>query len=105
MVSGRRHAESTNSYVDINKIGHGAMFKKHEGITVADFTSRVLIRWQDGSLSITNRAPKRRCCPGGTLPEQWIKACKNPSLKTACDFEYSADMIEQIASVWWLPGR
>ena len=27
---------------------------------------------------------------------QWLDACKNPSAKTACDFGYSADMIEQM---------
>ena len=30
-----------------------------------------------------------------SLP-QWLDACKNSSLKTACDFEYSANMIEQM---------
>ena len=28
--------------------------------------------------------------------KEWIEACKNPSLKTACDFEYSGNMIEQL---------
>jgi hypothetical protein len=34
--------------------------------------------------------------PVGHFQKQWINACKNPSLKTACDFEYSGDMIEQL---------
>jgi hypothetical protein len=32
----------------------------------------------------------------GHFQKQWIDACKNPALKTACDFEYSANMIEQM---------
>ena len=32
----------------------------------------------------------------GHFQEQWLAACKNPGLKTACDFEYSGDMIEQM---------
>jgi hypothetical protein len=32
----------------------------------------------------------------GHFQKQWIDACKDPSLKTACDFEYSANMIEQM---------
>ena len=34
--------------------------------------------------------------PLGHFQKQWIDACKDPSLKTACDFEYSANMIEQM---------
>jgi hypothetical protein len=34
--------------------------------------------------------------PLGHFQKQWIDACKNPSLKTACDFEYSGNMIEQL---------
>ena len=82
--------------MDINKIGHGAMFKGTEGILVADFTSRVLIPLARTAVLLLQTAPKRRCCPVGHFQKQWIKACKNPSLKTACDFEYSADMIEQM---------
>ena len=87
-----------SSYVDINKIGHGAMFKGSEGILVADFTSRALIPLgKDGSLSYyTPRKKENLLPPVGHFQKQWINACKNPSLKTACDFEYSANMIEQM---------
>ncbi|HPS07685.1 MAG TPA: Gfo/Idh/MocA family oxidoreductase [Kiritimatiellia bacterium] len=87
-----------SSYVDINKIGHGAMFKGSEGILVADFTSRALIPLgKDGSLSYyTPRKKEALLPPVGHFQKQWINACKNPSLKTACDFEYSANMIEQM---------
>lgn len=87
-----------SSYVDINKIGHGAMFKGSEGILVADFTSRALIPLgKDGSLSYYHPRKKEDLLPPvGHFQKQWINACKNPSLKTACDFEYSANMIEQM---------
>ncbi len=87
-----------SSYVDINKIGHGAMYKGSEGILVADFTSRVLIPLgKDGSLSYYKPRKKEELLPSvGHFQKQWINACKNPSLKTSCDFEYSANMIEQM---------
>jgi predicted dehydrogenase len=87
-----------SSYVDINKIGHGAMFKGSEGILVADFTSRALIPLgKDGSLSYYKPRKKEDLLPSvGHFQKEWIKACKNPSLKTSCDFGYSADMIEQM---------
>ena len=34
--------------------------------------------------------------PLGHFQKQWIDACKDTSLKTACDFEYSGNMIEQL---------
>jgi len=87
-----------SSYVDINKIGHGAMFKGTDGILVADFTSRALIPLgKDGSLTYYKPRAKEALLPSvGHFQKQWINACKNPSLKTACDFEYSANMIEQM---------
>jgi hypothetical protein len=32
----------------------------------------------------------------GHFQKQWLDACRDPSRKTACDFGYSADMIEQM---------
>jgi hypothetical protein len=87
-----------SSYVDINKIGHGAMFVGSEGVLLADFTSRMLIPiGSDGSLTYYKPRKKEDLLPPvGNFQKQWINACKNPSLKTVCDFEYSADMIEQM---------
>ena len=34
--------------------------------------------------------------PLGHFQKQWIDACKDPTRKTACDFEYSGNMIEQM---------
>ena len=87
-----------SSYVDINKIGHGAMFKGSEGILVADFNSRALIPLgKDGSLSYYKPRKKEELLPSvGHFQKEWIRACKDPTLKTSCDFGYSADMIEQM---------
>jgi predicted dehydrogenase len=88
-----------SDYVDIKKIGHGAMFKGSEGILVADFTSRALIPLgKDGSLSYyTPRKKEELLKPVGHFQKEWINACKgNGEPKTSCDFGYSADMIEQM---------
>jgi hypothetical protein len=42
------------------------------------------------------RAADKVLPPLGHFQKQWIEACKNPGLKTACDFEYSGNMIEQL---------
>ena len=34
--------------------------------------------------------------PLGHFQKQWLDACRDTSLKTACDFEYSGNMIEQL---------
>ncbi len=85
-------------FIDLNKIGHGAMFKGDKGFLVADFTSRLLLPYGDDS-DLTYYTPRTK---ETVLPEiehfqkQWFNACKNPSQKTACDFEYSGNMIEQM---------
>lgn len=88
-----------SSYVDINKIGHGAMFKGTEGFLVADFTSRALIPLgKDGSLSYYKPRKKEELLPSvGHFQKEWINAAKGSGEpKTSCDFGYSADMIEQM---------
>lgn len=85
-------------YIDLTKIGHGAMFKGTKGFLVSDFDSRLLLPFGDDS-DLTYYKPRTA---DSVLPElghfqkQWLDACKNPSLKTACDFEYSGNMIEQM---------
>lgn len=85
-------------FIDLNKIGHGAMFKGDKGFLVADFTSRLLLPYGDDS-DLTYYTPRTK---ETVLPEiehfqkQWFDACKNPTQKTACDFEYSGNMIEQM---------
>jgi hypothetical protein len=55
------------------------------------------VPWGDKALpNYKPRAPEQMLPPVGHFQKQWINACKNPSLKTACDFEYSGNMIEQM---------
>ena len=87
--------KSPKSYVDLNKIGHGAMFKGTNGYLVADFTSRLLLPFGDAS-DLTYYKPRKK---DGTLPDlghfqkEWVDACKG-DLKTSCDFDYSGKLIE-----------
>jgi hypothetical protein len=87
---------SPRDWVDLNKIGHGAMFKGTKGYVITDFTSRLVIPFgDDADLSYYNRRPKDQMLPNvGHFQKEWINACKNPSLKTSCDFDYSGTMIE-----------
>lgn len=97
-LQGGAMPRSPKEYVDLNKIGHGAMFKGSKGFLVCDFTSRLLIPFGD-TADLTyykKRTPETLLPPVGHFQQQWIDACKNPSLKTACDFEYSGNMIEQL---------
>jgi len=89
---------SPKGYVDLKKIDHGAMFKGTKGHIVAEFGSRILLPFGDGA-DLTYYKPRTKetlLPPLGGFFKQWTDACRNPSLKTACDFEYSANMIEQM---------
>jgi predicted dehydrogenase len=85
------------SYVDLKKIGHGALFEGTKGYLVADFSSRVVLPGGKGA-DLTYYKPRAKDAlipPVGDFQKQWIDACKG-SLKTACDFEYGCNMIEQM---------
>ena len=88
---------SPKEYVELNKIGHGAMFKGSKGFLVADFTSRLLLPFGDESdMTYSHPRPKAEVLPPlGHFQKEWFDACKG-SLKTSCDFEYSGNMIEQM---------
>ena len=95
---GGRMPRSPKPFVDLNKIDHGVMFKGSKGFLIADFGSRILLPFGDDA-DLTYYQPRTRetvLPPLGHFQKQWIEACKNPSLKTACDFGYSGDMIEQL---------
>jgi predicted dehydrogenase len=88
---------SPKPYVDLNKIDHGAMFKGTQGYVIADFGSRLVLPFGDNADN-TYYKPREKdkvLPPLGHFQKQWIEACKHGG-KTACDFEYSADMIEQM---------
>lgn len=88
---------SPSKWLDLNKIGHGAMFKGDKGFVIADFNRRMLYpSGKDTDLTYYQPRSKADLIPPlGNFQEQWTKACKSgdPS-KTACNFEYSSNMIE-----------
>ena len=89
--------KSPSGWLDLNKIGHGALFKGDKGFVIADFTNRML--YPSGKQTdMTYYQPRGKDAitpPLGNFQAQWTQACKssNPSA-TACNFEYSANMIE-----------
>ena len=88
---------SPKPYVDLNRIDHGVMIKGSKGFLVADFDSRILLPFGDKSdLTYYKPRAKDKVLPAvGHFQKQWIEACKHGG-KTACDFEYSGNMIEQM---------
>jgi predicted dehydrogenase len=90
--------QSPKPYVDLKRIDHGAMFKGSKGYVICDFASRLLLPFGDNSdlTYYKPRSPEQVLPPLGHFQKQWIDACKDTSLKTACDFEYSGNMIEQL---------
>ena len=87
--------ESPARFVDLKRIDHGALFEGSKGDIVADFTSHMLFP-HGGEADLTYYKPRTKATvlpPMGNFQKQWIKACKG-DLKTACDFEYSGNMIE-----------
>jgi predicted dehydrogenase len=90
--------ESPARYIDLSKIDHGAMFRGTKGYLVANFDRRVL--WPIGDEADMTyykpRTPDKVLPDIGDFQKQWINACKGGDRSTACDFEYSANMIEQL---------
>ena len=89
--------KSPLSYIDLNKVGHGALFKGTKGFIVADFKTRTVIPYGEGSDMSYFKAqnihiPKKTVSDFG---EEWTNACKT-DLKTSCNFDYSGIMIEQL---------
>lgn len=89
--------ESPTRMIDLKKIDHGAMFEGTEGVLVSDFNQRVIFPNSDRSdMSYYKPRAKADMIPKmGNFQKQWINACKT-DLKTACDFEYSGNMIENM---------
>ncbi|MBD3378647.1 twin-arginine translocation signal domain-containing protein [candidate division KSB1 bacterium] len=88
---------SPMKYIDLNKIGHGALFKGSKGFIVSDFDSRVVIPYGDDA-DLTYYEPRKENelePPIEDFQQEWIDACKG-DLKTSCDFEYGADLMEQM---------
>ena len=87
--------KSPRGYVDLNKIGHGAMFKGKNGFIVADFGSRIVIPFgaNDDLTYYKPRTKDKVLPPLGHFQKQWTDACKG-NLKTSCDFDYSGKLTE-----------
>jgi len=90
--------KSPMNFIDLKKIGHGAMFKGDKGFVVCDFSKRMLIPYgKNDNLSYWNKRPNDKLIPDlGHFQQDWIDACKDPSQQTACDFEYSGNMMEMM---------
>lgn len=88
---------SPRGYIDLKKIGHGAMFKGSKGFVIADFDTRVLVPYGDaGDLTYYKpRSEEDVIPPMGHFQKEWTNACKG-DLKTSCDFDYSGTLIEQM---------
>jgi predicted dehydrogenase len=84
---------SPRNYIDLNRIGHGAMFKGTKGFLIADFDSRIIVPFgNDADMSYYER--REEMLPDiGHFQKEWSNACKG-DLKTSCDFDYSGTMIE-----------
>ncbi len=89
--------KSPRQHLDLNRIGHGVMFKGSKGHLVADFGSRILLPWGNAAdMTYYKPRPKEKLLPPvGNFQREWIDACKG-SLKTSCDFDYGGKMIEQM---------
>lgn len=84
-------------YVNLNKIGHGAMFKGTEGYVIADFGSRLVIPYgKKADMTYYTPRDDSDVAPASEhFIEEWINACKG-DLKTSCNFDYGGTMIEQM---------
>lgn len=87
--------KSPNKAIDLNKIGHGAMFKGTKGVVVADFNNRMLIPMGKNTDMTYYTPPHEARKPIGDFQQQWFNACKG-DLKTDCDFDYAGRMIETL---------
>lgn len=85
-------------WIDLNKIGHGVMFKGAKGVLVADFNTRTLIPAADSSdlTYYKPRKPAEVTPPIGNFQDEFFRACKG-NLKTSCNFDYNGLMTEQMA--------
>ncbi len=88
---------SPHRAIDINKIGHGVIFKGTKGALVADFRTRMLIPLDEGAdMTYYHTPSENEVAPAhGDFVGQWIDACKG-DLKTSCDFDYAGRMIETL---------
>ncbi len=89
--------ESPSPWVDLRKVGHGALFTGSQGHLVCDFDKRLVI-------PLGNRADMtyyKRRSEADVLPsmrgfqQEWFEACKG-NRKTSCNFDYAGQLIEMM---------
>jgi len=90
--------QSPRDYIDLNKIGHGAMWKGDKGFIVADFNSRMIIPFgKEPDLTYYKPRTKETLIPPlGGFQDEWINAAKGNPEKTTCNFDYGGKMIEMM---------
>ncbi|MGC6455908.1 MAG: Gfo/Idh/MocA family oxidoreductase [Coraliomargaritaceae bacterium] len=84
-------------WLDLKKIGHGVMFKGDKGFVISDFSKRLILPdGRSGDLTYFDPRGEDDLIENlGNFQKQWTQACKNGRpAETACNFEYSANMIE-----------
>jgi hypothetical protein len=89
--------KSPSQWIDLNKIGHGAMFKGTKGFVISDFATHLIVpSGTKDTYTYYNPRKVTELAPDlGNFQKQWTTACKNGKpQETACNFKYSADMIE-----------
>ena len=89
--------KSPRNYIDLKRIGHGAMFEGTKGSLICDFRTRILVPNGDAA-NMTYYKPRaeEELVPAlGGFQQEWLKACKG-DLKTTCNFDYGGTMIEQL---------
>jgi predicted dehydrogenase len=86
---------SPSRWVDLNRIGHGAMWKGSKGHLIADFRARLIIPFGDkGDMTYYKPRTKETLIPPlGGFQQEWINACKGDK-KTTCNFDYGGKIIE-----------
>ncbi len=89
--------ESPTRFLNLPRVDHGAMFEGTKGVLVADFNNRILFPSNDrADMTYYKPRSKENLIPRmGNFQKQWVNACKG-DLKTACDFVYSGNIIEQM---------
>lgn len=95
---GGRLPRTPRDFIDLDRIGHGAMFRGTEGFIIASYTQRLLIPSGKASdLSYYQPRPREKQLPEiGAFHQDWIDSCKDPSRPTCCDFDYHGNIAEQM---------
>jgi len=88
---------SPTKWLDLKKIGHGAMFKGSDGFIVSDFGARLIIPYgKAADMTYYKPRPKEKLIPPfGSFQGQWVNAAKGDK-KTTCNFDYAGKMIEMM---------